>query len=196
MSASAAPVRPATPADAGPAVETLVRAFADYAFTRHVIAADGYTERLRTFQGMFLERVGLVHGRVWVSDDLRAVAVWTTPDADPTPAFEELAPRVGEIAGNRAAAYQAAEEALAPYRPAGPAWFLATVGVDPDAQGRGLGGAVVRPGLEEAERAGVPAYLETSAERNVRFYERLGFEVEAEAELPGGGPRTWCMWRR
>ncbi|MEV6387902.1 hypothetical protein [Nocardia xishanensis] len=37
----------------------------------------------------------------------------------------------------------------APATDAGPvfAWFLGTVGVDPDSQGRGLGAAVFRPGL-------------------------------------------------
>ncbi|ARX89425.1 puromycin N-acetyltransferase [Streptomyces alboflavus] len=29
----------------------------------------------------------------------------------------------------------------------------------------------------------------------MRFYERLGFTVTAEVELPDDGPRTWCMRR-
>ncbi|WP_346347349.1 GNAT family N-acetyltransferase [Streptomyces sp. YIM 121038] len=37
-------------------------------------------------------------------------------------------------------------------------WFLGTVGVDPARQGAGLGRAVLRPGLETAERDGVPAF--------------------------------------
>lgn len=75
-------------------------------------------------------------------------------------------------------------------------WFLGTIGVDPAHQGKGLGRAVIEPGIMAAEKAGVPAYLETSTEANVRFYRRLGFEVTAEVELPGDGPRTWTMIRR
>ncbi|WP_207750223.1 hypothetical protein, partial [Clostridioides difficile] len=56
-------------------------------------------------------------------------------------------------------------------------------------------GAVVRPGGEAAERAGVPAFLETSAPRNLPFYERPGFTVTADVEVPEG-PRTWCMTRK
>ncbi|MFD0903860.1 GNAT family N-acetyltransferase [Actinomadura sediminis] len=190
-----AAVRPATREDVPAAVRTLSRAFADYAFTRHVIAADRHEERVREFQDLLLRRVGMEYGRVWVSDDVRAVAVWTTPDADPAPAFAELGPRMAELAGDRAEAYAAAEAAVGPFRPAEPVWFLATVGVDPDAQGRGLGAAVVRPGVEAAERAGHPAFLETSSERNVKFYERLGFTTTAKVDLPDGGPRTWCMRR-
>ncbi|MFH8503582.1 GNAT family N-acetyltransferase [Streptomyces flaveolus] len=78
-------------------------------------------------------------------------------------------------------------------RERGSAW--GTVGVAPEAQGRGRGTAVLRPGLEAAEAAGFPAFLKTPDARNVRFYERLGFTMTAEVPLPDGGPLTWCMTR-
>ncbi|GAA2912319.1 GNAT family N-acetyltransferase [Streptomyces thioluteus] len=191
------PIRPAAPADLPAAVRTLTRAFAGYPFTRHIVAADGHEERLARFQELYLARVAMPFGRVWVADEGRgAVAAWTTPDGDPGAAVGELGPLVGEIAGDRAAAFEAAERALEPYRPTEPVWFLATVGVDPGRQGQGLGRAVLEPGLEAAARAGYPAFLETSTERNVRFYERLGFAVTAEVALPDGGPRTWCLCRK
>ncbi|MEU2891080.1 GNAT family N-acetyltransferase [Streptomyces albidoflavus] len=186
-------VRPLTDADIPASVDALARAFADYPFTRHVIAAEGHVERVRRFQEICLTRIGMVYGRVWVADEGRAVAVWATPDEDPSPAFAEVGPVLGELIGDRQAAYESAEQAVAPYRPQEPAWFLNTVAVAPEAQGKGLGGAVLVPGIEEAERAGYPAFLETSSERNVRFYERLGFRVTAAVTLPDGGPRTWCM---
>lgn len=186
-------VRPLTDADIPTAVDTLTRAFADYPFTRHVIAADGHEERIRRFQELCLTRVGMVYGRVWVADAGRAVAVWATPDQDPSPALAEIGPLLGDLTGDRAAAYAAAEQAVAPHRPQEAAWFLNTVAVDPRAQGRGLGTAVLAPGIEAAEAAGHPAFLETSGERNVVFYERLGFQVTAEVPLPGNGPRVWCM---
>ncbi|MEU7352364.1 GNAT family N-acetyltransferase [Streptomyces albidoflavus] len=186
-------VRPLTDADIPASVDALARAFADYPFTRHVIAAEGHVERVRRSQEICLTRIGMVYGRVWVADEGRAVAVWATPDEDPSPAFAEVGPVLGELIGDRQAAYESAEQAVAPYRPQEPAWFLNTVAVAPEAQGKGLGGAVLVPGIEEAERAGYPAFLETSSERNVRFYERLGFRVTAAVTLPDGGPRTWCM---
>ncbi|CAM5240518.1 hypothetical protein GCM10010329_45160 [Streptomyces spiroverticillatus] len=188
-------VRPLTDADVTVAVDTLARAFADYPFTRHVIAADGHQERIRRFQELALTRIGMVYGRVWVADAGRAVAVWTTPDRDPSPAFAELGAQLGELAGDRADAFESAEQAVAPHRPKEPVWFLSTVAVAPEAQGRGLGRAVLVPGIEAAERAGHAAFLETSSARNVAFYESLGFTVTADVPLPDGGPRTWCMRR-
>ncbi|MGW5384523.1 hypothetical protein [Nocardia sp. NPDC003963] len=49
--------------------------------------------------------------------------------------------------------------------------------------------------MQGAEQAGVRAFLETSAERNLRFYRRLGFEVTDEVAIPDSGPTTWCMLR-
>ncbi|MFC8425492.1 GNAT family N-acetyltransferase [Streptomyces sp. NPDC057236] len=195
MSITTPPTRPITHDDVPACVEVLTRAFADYPFTRHVVAADDHERRVRRLQELFLTRVALRHGRSWVTDDRLAVAAWTTPEQDPSPAFAEIGSLLPELAGDRAAAYEAAEEALAPHRPTHPVWLLATVGVAPEAQGRGRGAAVLRPGLEAAEAAGFPAFLETSDARNVRFYERLGFTVTAEVPLPDGGPLTWGMTR-
>lgn len=189
-------VRPAMRADVPRAVRTLGRAFADYPFTRHTIAADDHQRRLEEFQELFLTRIGLEHGRVWVADDGAAVAVWTTPETEAAAVFAELAPRFVELAGERVRLHHAADEAMRRHRPTEPVWFLGSVGVDPERQGSGLGAAVLRPGLQEAEQAGVPAFLETSSARNVRFYQRLGFDVTAAYPLPDGGPDTWAMVRR
>ncbi|MCK7624957.1 GNAT family N-acetyltransferase [Streptomyces sp. RS10V-4] len=189
-------VRPATRADLPRIVRTLGRAFADYSLTRHTLAADDHPARLARFHELFVSRIGLDHGRVWVADDGTAVAVWTTPETAAAEAFAELGPRLAEICGDRAGASAEAEAAMRPHRPTGPVWFLGALGIDPARQGRGLGAAVLRPGLRAADGAGVPAFLETSDEGNVRFYRRLGFEVTAAYPLPGGGPYTWAMTRR
>ncbi|RZQ60118.1 GNAT family N-acetyltransferase [Amycolatopsis suaedae] len=192
-------IRPAETGDIDSAADVLAAAFSDYAWTRHTIAADDHQRRVRDLQRLFIERIGLPHGRVWVADGpdgVVAAAVWTTPDSTGIgEAFAELAELTPALAGDRAAAAASAEAAMAPHRPAEPVWFLATVGVHPDHQGKGLGRAIVEPGLAAAEAAGVPAFLETSEQANVRFYERLGFTVTAEVQLPDGGPTTWAFRR-
>lgn len=64
-----------------------------------------------------------------------------------------------------------------------PHWYLMALGVDPDHQGEGHGSALVRAGIERANRDRKPIYLETESERNVGFYQRLGFEVLDELVL-------------
>jgi ribosomal protein S18 acetylase RimI-like enzyme len=75
-----------------------------------------------------------------------------------------------------------------------PHWYLAVLGTDPSAQGRGLGSATLAPVLERCDADGVGAYLESSKERNIDFYARHGFRVTAELRLPRG-PSVWPMWR-
>jgi GNAT superfamily N-acetyltransferase len=63
-------------------------------------------------------------------------------------------------------------------------WYLTIVGVHPVAQGRGIGAQLVRPTLAEATKAGVYAFLESFAPRNLVFYERMGFVQAAEFVEP------------
>ncbi|WP_211323634.1 GNAT family N-acetyltransferase [Prauserella marina] len=196
--------RTATTADIEPAVATLTAAFADYPFTRHIIASDDHLGRLARSNRLFLSDIGLAHGQVWVAaaeggdpDSVDAVAVWTTPASSDgiAEAFAGIAGELADIAGDRVAIAGATEAALQPHRPTTPAWFLGSVGVRPETQGRGLGKAVIEPGLLAADEQRATAYLETSLPANVMLYRKLGFEVTAEVKLPEGGPLTWAMYR-
>jgi GNAT superfamily N-acetyltransferase len=66
-------------------------------------------------------------------------------------------------------------EQMDAYHPKDPCWYLPMIGVDPAAQGRGYGSALLQFALEQIDRAGAPAYLESSNPRNVPLYERHGF---------------------
>jgi ribosomal protein S18 acetylase RimI-like enzyme len=83
-------------------------------------------------------------------------------------------------------------ESMHPHQPH---WYLATLGTAVEEQGKGIGSALMRPVLDHCDAEGLPAYLESSKERNVPFYRRHGFEVVKEVPLPGGGPKIWTMWR-
>lgn len=76
-----------------------------------------------------------------------------------------------------------------------PHWYIFLIGVDPPAQGQGLGNALLRPLFEEADVAGVPCYLETFNPDNLPFYRRHGFEVIDEVKLTPNGPPFWTMRR-
>ncbi|GAB4215470.1 MAG: hypothetical protein OHK0013_41090 [Sandaracinaceae bacterium] len=75
-----------------------------------------------------------------------------------------------------------------------PSWYLDLLGVDPAAQGRGLGKALIASMLERADREQVPTYLVTHKRSNVDYYRRFGFEVLTDTTLRGI-PTGWSMRR-
>jgi ribosomal protein S18 acetylase RimI-like enzyme len=138
------------------------------------------------------------YGEIWTSDSLESVAVWAPPGRWHTTVREDLAyattllhPRLILRAPMVVWGLLGAQR-VHPEEP--PHWYLAILGTDPAAQGRGLGSAMMGPILEGCDRDGVGAYLESSREENVAFYARHGFRVTGERRLPRG-PRLWPMWR-
>ncbi|MBN2005441.1 MAG: GNAT family N-acetyltransferase [Anaerolineae bacterium] len=73
--------------------------------------------------------------------------------------------------------------------------YLLVIGVAPQFQGQGFAGKLVRALIDKSGRAGVPIYLETETESNVRMYEHLGFEVVKEITLPIINLPMWEMVR-
>ena len=71
-----------------------------------------------------------------------------------------------------------------------PHWYLPLVGVEPNAQGRGLGGALMRHAVARCDQEDAPAYLESSNPRNISLYERHGFEVMGEIQMGSAPPVT------
>jgi GNAT superfamily N-acetyltransferase len=84
-------------------------------------------------------------------------------------------------------------EALDSLHPVEPHWYLGVLGVDGFAQSRGVGTALLSRWLAGVDRDGVPAYLETDSEGNVRFYERVGFSLDGEISILG--VRAWRLKR-
>jgi ribosomal protein S18 acetylase RimI-like enzyme len=72
-------------------------------------------------------------------------------------------------------------------------WHLGPVGVDPSAQGRGVGGQMLAAFGARMDAEGEVAWLETDKPENVVFYRRHGFSVAAESTIDDF--TTWFMRR-
>jgi ribosomal protein S18 acetylase RimI-like enzyme len=186
-------VRQAEPADAKPLAPPLARAFADDPVT--LWAHPNERARERRTRRFFLGRLHalLPHELSYTTGDCNGAAVWSPHDAwqmglrellHDLPAF--MSPRTPMVLRGMREVEQR--------HPTDPHYYLSILGVDPSAQGEGLGSALLQPMLRRCDEEGVGAYLETATERNVRFYSRHGFRVTGEVELPKG-PTMWLMWR-
>jgi GNAT superfamily N-acetyltransferase len=159
----------------------------------------GRHHRLRTFFTS-MSRGYLRQGKpCYLTADASAAALWAAPGAWAMPLSQvilEAAPN-GRAFGRhtlRALRTQQQIERLhAAQSP--PHWYLGYLGTRRDRQGEGLGGQMLREVLTGADTDGVPAYLESSNERNLPLYERHGFRVIGELKALGYGPAIWRMWR-
>jgi GNAT superfamily N-acetyltransferase len=140
-------------------------------------------------------RYGDLYAEVYTTAQvLKGAAVWISPDSGAVTeerwaaanSANDSATALGEAARMRLAHQldrsDVSHEALMPM----PHWYLMLIGVAPEWQGHGVGGALLQPGLTRADNEGVPCYLETGTKSNVRFYQRHGFEVVIEEDVPGG----------
>lgn len=74
-------------------------------------------------------------------------------------------------------------------------WTLQYIGVRPSAQSSGLGGAAISPMLGTCDEDGLACGLISTNPRNVPFYERHGFAVDAEVPTPDGAAAMRPMHR-
>jgi ribosomal protein S18 acetylase RimI-like enzyme len=77
----------------------------------------------------------------------------------------------------------------------GPHARLDFFGVDPDAQGSGIGGRLIDAGHATIDANGERCYLETFTTKNVVFYEKRGYRVVIDGTVPGTETPVWGLVR-
>lgn len=81
------------------------------------------------------------------------------------------------------------QHALERFRPVEPHWYLMTCGVRRDAQGRGVGGTLLRHRLGRIDEDAEAAYLESTTSDDRRLFDKLGFVPGAMIQgLPTARP--------
>jgi len=78
---------------------------------------------------------------------------------------------------------------------AGPHWYLALLGVSPECQRQGIGGKLLAPVLQLADREGLLCYLETFVSDKILFYQHRGFQVVETGVEPQSKIAFWAMKR-
>jgi len=137
-------------------------------------------------------------GAETTTSDLRACAIWIPPKMENhsiSLSWIPMLPRYIHWAGlSRVGRFLSFVDACEGKRPREPHYYLDSIGVDPDHQGKGYGSKLLKHTLDQVDSEGLPAYLESSNVRNNPLYERHGFRTLSEIHLYGG-PTIWCMWR-
>jgi len=191
-------VRRATDADVDAMAAQLARTFWDDPVTSHIFRNDAKRDAgLRAYFATQMRADFLPFGGCYTTDGYAGAAVWA-PAGKPLltglTAVLTMLPVLPYV-WTRLPTTLRILNLMEGMHPHEPHWYLASLGTAVELQGKGIGSALMRPVLEHCDAEGIPAYLESSKERNVPFYGRHGFEVVKEVRLPDDGPLIWTMWR-
>jgi GNAT superfamily N-acetyltransferase len=194
-------VRPATRADVRGLSATMARAFDDDPLMMWIFPDEALRRRrLPLLFAVLLRRYYLASRAtelVAAGDQILGGAMWAPPGQWPPPVWRQLAavPSMCRALGGRLSVASETSSAIARCHPAGPHWYLSGIGTEPAQQRTGVGGLLLASRLDRCDAAGMPAYLESSKRSNVGYYERFGFAVTGEIQVPAGGPLLWPMTR-
>jgi GNAT superfamily N-acetyltransferase len=98
------------------------------------------------------------HGSAHGLEDCTAVALWLPPGVEPDD--ETFTRLIDESMDNQILDDMTGViEQMGRLHPSADHWYLPLTGVDPVAQGRGLGSTLLRHGLASCDLDGLPAYL-------------------------------------
>jgi GNAT superfamily N-acetyltransferase len=192
-------VRPLEPTGVDALAVTLAKAFADDPVFEFLVPGIEPAARVPLITPFFRIdiRQRMRHPGVFTTDGHEGGALWAPPNT------WRVGVRDGMVQGwplIRASRGRSLLRILGMFEiekahPKEPHWYLAVLGTDPAHQGKGIGASLLGPMLERCDREGIPAYLESSKLGNVPYYERFGFKVTGEVNVPRGGPTLPLMWR-
>jgi GNAT superfamily N-acetyltransferase len=135
----------------------------------------------------------LDHGTAHYTEGFSGVALWLPPGVEPDEAA--LNGVIQEtVAEERKGALFAMVEQIGAFHPREAHWYLPLIGVDPSYQGKGIGSVLLSQVLSTCDGQRLPAHLEATSPRNIRFYQRHGFEGLGRIQV-GDAPPVVPMWR-
>lgn len=176
--------------------EALAEAFRDNPLNRAAIGGDAQRRLRCNRAGMHaLLPIAGPAGEVWIPAQGCGALIAAPPGHFPFPPpspWVELRTLFVQGPGTRARWARSFEHLLARH-PKEPHWYLATLGVQPESRGRGIGRALVAHLLRRVDAEGSSIYLETDRVANIDFYAGFGFRVCEESEVLG--VPIWHMHR-
>ena len=187
-----------------PASEILARVFHNEPL--YVYFVPDASKRSRVLHHHFALRLrhAMSNGEVYAtSHNLEGIAIWFPPD------YPKISLRMILLHGGLSVLFHMGWESVArqmyindyvqsehernvPFRH----WYLSSLGVDDEYQGKGYATVLLKPMLARFDKAALPSYLETQKEENVSLYQHFGFSVIKESIIPGTSITIWLMLRK
>jgi len=142
-------------------------------------------ERIKALMDYSFELCSMF-GEVWLSDDKKACALVLFPQDKRTTAksiwldIKLIFQAIGIFGITKTLRREAQIHKIQPKEKMAYLWFI---GVEPDAQQKGIGSKLLRQLTLRFTVLNLPLYLETSTQKNIPWYQSFGFEIYNQINL-------------
>jgi ribosomal protein S18 acetylase RimI-like enzyme len=186
------------------AADMLSRAFWNYPVSTYAYPDELVRGKRLPYFFQYILHYCTRYGEVYTaSHEMEGIAIWLPSEnfpmtfvkllrSVPLPLFFGLGWESGQRMKSFGDYIDGVHKLLTPYKH----WFLQTIAVDPQFQGKGYAGKLLRPMLARMDEECLPCYLETIDEANVSLYEHFGFKVVEKSAVPKTNLTNWAMLRR
>lgn len=177
---------PADPIHKKTVVDILSRSFDDNKSINYIAKQDEKRQqRIRSLMAYSFD-ICMEKGHIFLSEDASACALILDPSMKMNPvkkAVLDLKLAVQCIGVERIGKVMEREKLIKAHQPSVPFYYLWFMGVMPESQGKGAGSKLMEEVLQHYEQDRRPFYLETSAVRNLGWYEKFGFSIFNEIDI-------------
>lgn len=181
---------------------TLARAFQDYPMYKYILEEQNSLEHLEITTRFFVNYAFYYADIYASSPEIEGVIAFVDYDEYKINFLRSLRcgvlrlAKLGSKVGKRFNEYEAFNAKIHRDTIKDKHQYILFLVVDPNRQGLGLGGKLLRTFLELAEVRQLPTYLETHDKKNVDIYLRFGFELAGEYQLPNSDIVLYSMLKK
>lgn len=181
-------------------VDTMVDAFInDDLYAYFFTDAKRRVRFMKSFM-KFRLKFGIKYGKVYVTDDLKGLAIWLSPNTKMNfidmlilGGINILLFKCDFKERKRILRFTSFIDKMGKESINQPFFHLSPICVAKDYQRKGYGKELINIGLQESIKTKVPCYLETQSNINVGIYKKLGFKEVKRESLTESNIENICM---
>lgn len=167
-------------------LDILCKSFDVNKSVNYVVKQDNHRKkRIRTLMDYSFE-ICYRFGKIYLSDNKDGCALTLLPDKKKT-TFKTILldakMAISSVGLRRVTKVLERDSKIKSAYPNNQIFYLWFIGVNPEAQQKGIGSDLLKDIIEESNNLKRPIYLETSMSENIKFYSKFGFTIYKELDF-------------
>jgi hypothetical protein len=186
------------------AVQRLTSAFSEDPCLKYLLDSDVYDPEKAKYLHRYTLRIGLRYGLITTtSKNIEGISIWLPPGKSSVSTWmfirsgglnliKKVHPKILDLFKT----YDKFSSGIHHRNASMPHWYLFSIAVDKQYQGRGYAKQLLEPVLQYFDEKKQTCYLETHNPKNVGFYAKYNFELVETGTLPNSDITHFGMLRK